>query len=394
LTTEVADEDNTDQTPGPGGREYINSLTGLRGVAALSVFLYHYGALHPGIRLDLSIPLLGILLQTPIGLGFVGVDLFFVLSGFLLSLPFAHACLRGEKLPLFGPYLRRRVLRVFPAYYFQWGLMMLIGAWFVTWVPLNGRSVLAHFLMLFNIGPNPVSPVVSLWWSLPVEFSFYLLLPLIAVFMRPRPWLVLLLIGLLVSVVFRAWATAHFADSISAVRFLTASQLPGSLPLFLLGASAAMLVKWMQLKNIRPPSPKAATLLFLTGATLSMLWLWKVVLVFGDIYWDGHWSMIVAPVVQGASMSMLVLALYWGSRMGTWLCANRLIYFIGVISYSLYLWHFPVMQQIQMLGGDSYMALPGLAKFLLTTLITIAVASLSYFLIERPFSRLRGKRRG
>lgn len=43
---------------------------------------------------------------------------------------------------------------------------------------------------------------------------------------------------------------------------------------------------------------------------------------------------------------MMVLGIYWGSRIGTLLCANRVVYFIGLISYSLYLWHFVVMQQI------------------------------------------------
>jgi len=100
----------------PGEREYIASLTGLRGIAAFSVFLFHYSSLHPGIRLDLSVPLIGYFLQLPLGLGFAGVDLFFVLSGFLLSLPFAHAVLSGKPLPSKARYFKRRILRVFPAY--------------------------------------------------------------------------------------------------------------------------------------------------------------------------------------------------------------------------------------------------------------------------------------
>ena len=115
-----------------GGREYIAALTGLRGIAAFSVFLFHYSALHPGIRLDQSIPVLGFLLQLPLGLGFAGVDLFFVLSGFLLSLPFTGAALGLQSRPATVPYLKRRLLRVFPAYYAQLLIMLLAGAWFVT----------------------------------------------------------------------------------------------------------------------------------------------------------------------------------------------------------------------------------------------------------------------
>ena len=114
-------------------RQYIASLTGLRGIAAFSVFLFHYSALHPGIRLDLSVPVIGYFLQLPLGLGFAGVDLFFVLSGFLLSLPFAQASLSGTRLPSTAPYLKRRLLRVFPAYYAQLIIILLAGAIFVTW---------------------------------------------------------------------------------------------------------------------------------------------------------------------------------------------------------------------------------------------------------------------
>lgn len=87
-------------------REYVASLTGLRGIAALFVFLFHYGSLNPGIRLDQSVPVIGYALQFPLGFGFTGVDMFFVLSGFLLSLPFAHATLtRSTGQPL-GKYYK------------------------------------------------------------------------------------------------------------------------------------------------------------------------------------------------------------------------------------------------------------------------------------------------
>lgn len=373
----------------PTSRTYIDSLTGLRGVAALSVFMFHYASLHPGVRLDLTVPLIGHVLHTPFGMGFVGVDLFFVLSGFLLSLPFAEACLKRQNHPPLKRYFQRRLLRVFPAYYAQWGIIMLAGSWLVNWAPLSAMDVLGHLFMFFNIGPEPVKPIVGLWWSLPVELAFYLLLPLIAPFMRPGRWLALITAGFVISVLYRIWAAAHFAGSAPGASFLAASQIPGGLPLFLMGASAALLVKWMEVNGVRSPKPGVATLLFLAGVTLTILWLWLILLPNGSAYWSGHWSMVLAPIALGLFMSTVILGLYWGSRMGNFLCANKLIYFIGVVSYSLYLWHFVLMKKIQSLGGEFYAQLPGIWQFIICTALSLAVATLSYYLVERPFFRLR-----
>ncbi|RLD03421.1 MAG: hypothetical protein DRI65_12910, partial [Chloroflexota bacterium] len=164
--------------PPDHARKYIAALTGLRGIAAFLVFLFHYGALHPGIRLDLWLPLIGGALQFPLGYGMMGVDLFFVMSGFLLTLPFARSALTGEPRPPLLRYFKRRFLRVFPAYYAQLFLILSIGAWFVTWRPLPDYAVLAHLAMFLNLGWHQVTPLVGVWWSLPVEMGFYLLLPL------------------------------------------------------------------------------------------------------------------------------------------------------------------------------------------------------------------------
>jgi len=373
-------------------RRYIASLTGMRGIAAFLVFLYHYEALHPGVRLDLAVPLIGSILQFPLGFGFAGVDIFFVLSGFLLTLPFARAALDEKMGPQLSRYFKRRFLRVFPAYYAQLVIILAIGGWFVTWAPQTATSLIAHLLMFFNIGWNPVKPLVGVWWTLPVEMGFYLLLPLLAPFMRPRRWIPVLLGGLILSMVYRSWAAAHFGPLGSGHAFLAASQLPGNLAEFLLGASAALLVQFVSLHDRPPPAAWKLDLMFVTGLLIPAVWLWQVVLSAGVEFWLGHWGMIVAPIALGLPLSMAVLGLYWGSRVGAFLLANRVIYFLGLISYSLYLWHFVVMQQIQFLIGDAYASLPHSLTFPLTAVAVITVATASYYLVERPFYRLRSYR--
>lgn len=369
-------------------RDYVASLTGLRGLAALFVFFYHYGALNPGIRLDLSVPFIGAALQFPLGLGFAGVDLFFVLSGFLLSLPFAQAALANTAKTPLSTYYKRRLLRVFPAYYAQLGIILITGAWFLTWKPLNGASLLAHLGMFFNIGSDPVRPLVGIWWTLPVELAFYLLLPFIAVFLRPARWLVFLLSCFALSVLYRLWCVEHFASAASGGVFLAASHLPGSLPEFLLGASAALLVRWLAIHGIKKPSPIVLDGLFITATALAVFWLAGILFPNGATYWSGHWSMLVAPIALGLPLSLMVISLYWGSRIGRLLLANRFMYFIGLISYSLYLWHFVVMQQAGVVFGDDWAQLSQLTRFLASTGLVITVSALSYYLIERPFFRL------
>lgn len=362
-------------------------------MAAIFVFVFHYGYFNPGIRLDLSVPVIGNILQFPLGFGFAGVDLFFVLSGFLLSLPFARATLTRSVHPPLTQYYRRRLLRVFPAYYAQLAIILIFGAWFVTWQPLGGTTLIAHLLMFFNVGWDPVRPMVGLWWTLPVELSFYLLLPFFASFMRPGKWYVLLSGGVLLSLLYRFWSADHFAAAPEGAVFLAASHLPGSLPEFLLGASAAILVQWLDLRSPKRPNVWMMDGLFLIGTTLAILWLWKIVLPNGSIYWSGHWSMVIAPLALGLPLSLTVFSLYRGSRIGRWLFANPVVYFLGLISYSLYLWHFVVLQQADLVFGEAYTGMQGFPKFLVTFSLVVLVSTVSYFLFERPFFRLGARRK-
>ena len=370
-------------------RRYVVSLTGMRGIAALLVFLFHYGALHPGIRLDLAVPLVGRILQFPLGFGYAGVDIFFVLSGFLLTLPFARTALDHQPRPKLGHYFKRRFLRVFPAYYAQLIIILIVGSWFLTWTPLAPLSLAAHLLMFFNIGWDPVRPMVGVWWTLPVEMGFYLLLPLLAPFLRPARWVPVLVLGIMVSMGYRFWAAAHFGEFGAGAVFLAASQLPGFLSEFLFGASAALIAERVGRNDRVRPAAWVLDLMFIFGLLIPAVWLWQVVLSAGADYWMGHWAMIVAPSFLGLTLSMAVLALYWGSRVGTFLLANRAVYFLGLISYSLYLWHFVVIQQVQLLFADSYASLSHWVTFPLNAMAAIGVASISYYLVERPFYRLK-----
>ena len=153
----------------------------------------------------------------------------------------------------------------------------------------------------------------------------------------------------------------------------------------MLGGSAALLAQAVKLGKV--PAPPAWTLEagFVLGLLLPAVWLQITLLGAGDQYWLGHWSMLLAPLAIGLPLSIAVLCLYWGSRLGRLLLANRLVWFIGLISYSLYLWHFVVMLQLIKLVGDPYATWSHWVTFPLCLSLVTAMAALSYYLVERPF---------
>jgi peptidoglycan/LPS O-acetylase OafA/YrhL len=206
-------------------------------------------------------------------------------------------------------------------------------------------------------------------------------------------WLVFLMGGILLSILYRLWSADHFAAAPEGAVFLAASHLPGSLPEFLLGASAALLIQWLDLRSVKRPAAWVLDGLFLLGLTLAAAWFWKVVLPHGSNYWTGHWSMVIAPLALGLPLSLMVFSLYLGSRIGRLLFANPVVYFLGLISYSLYLWHFVVLQQAGIVFGEAYTGMQGFTKFLVSLSLVVIVSTVSYYLFERPFFRLGARRK-
>ncbi|TMA37498.1 MAG: acyltransferase, partial [Deltaproteobacteria bacterium] len=121
----------------------------------------------------------------PLWLAFVraghsGVDLFFVLSSFLLSLPFFTAAAQGRRLNTRG-YFARRALRILPLYYSA----VAVG----TVVCARGPGDLTRglpYLLFLNALATPLTPWSAVWWSLCTEAQFYLLLPLLSPCLRSR----------------------------------------------------------------------------------------------------------------------------------------------------------------------------------------------------------------
>ena len=252
----------------------IPSLDGVRGIAVLWVIVFHYVWLapppDPWVAALSRAPWLDAIARH----GYLGVDLFFVLSGFLLVLPWMARARRGAPPPDVREFYTRRVLRIVPAYYVHLVVLcvaflpMLQGwmwwrpdAYVVLW------NLIAHgaFLHLTSPLTSSMLGVNGALWSLAIEAQFYLLLPLLAPAAVRAPVLTALM-GISLSVAWR-WAAMHDLSPLVAlylrlgahwgwpegvVRAFLHTQLPAYLGHFALGALLA--AAWL-----RRRAPEART---------------------------------------------------------------------------------------------------------------------------------------
>ena len=363
------------ERPGP---LHFPQLDGLRGIAALAVLVFHGWSLS-GWTLRASDGPLLVAGNRLLSLGWSGVDVFFTLSAFLLSLPFVEAARAGRPAPAPGAYYARRAWRILPAYWVQ---LLLLGVLF-TATPLAPWPLLAHAGLWLNIGSEPVRPLVGVWWTLPVEAGFYLLLPLLALLLRPRrwPWLLLLVLA--------AWAYRYQVLSAGLPRGLVvawADHLPGRIDQFVIGMLGAY--AWVHAGLAQRLAARGRQeLLALAGlavlALLAALPFWLGARAGpapsphpGLLAWHG--------AVSAGLLALLWVAAAGGSRTLGWL-GSRPLRFLGAISYSLYLWHYPLM-----LAARPHLGLlpAGPSRpflFLLAMLpVCLVAAWLSWRLVERP----------
>src|SRR6185369_15500611 len=156
----------------------LAGLDGLRGLACLLVFFYHlrwHARPLDGSRLVLNVG--GFDAEPLLTRCDIGVAIFFVLSGLLLSLPFWSAILSGSPAPKFGPYFWRRVCRILPAYYAILAVVYLLRDGTYTFHGAIDFALHATFLHTFaDFSYLSVHPAL---WTIGIEFQFYLLLPLL-----------------------------------------------------------------------------------------------------------------------------------------------------------------------------------------------------------------------
>jgi peptidoglycan/LPS O-acetylase OafA/YrhL len=385
---------------GTSAHLYLDALTGLRGIAAIWVALWHawkfsgrptYEWMLWGYSVDLT-PL--------IRTGWAGVDVFFVLSGFVLGLPYCQALL-GNRPPIrTGEFFRRRLLRVLPAYYVQLIILLLLWLILAGHLPVPVTDILAHSFMLHNIFPGQGEMINGVYWTLPIEFDFYLALPLMALLLAPKKWPWLVAGSLLLVLVYRYGMFHEFLlDARTPEKVRVLNQLPGRLEQFVSGMLAAYVYSMVRESGVAQSSIYRWRSLLFSMSFFSVIGLSYFIHYIqpmdaqnlpGQTFWAGHWSLFSWHTLFGMALALMILSLALGIRGVNWLLANQGMLYLGVISYSIYLWHLPI---VKLLGSMSLPEMVPDAPFLnlvLWALVPVmAVSSLSYFAVERPFLKLR-----
>lgn len=330
---------------------YRPDIQGLRAIAVLAVMLFHLNpAWLPG--------------------GFVGVDVFLVISGFLIVSILLHQKSRPDY-RLFGTlryFYGSRFKRIVPAYFAMLALVSLLAA--VLFLPqdlgtytqglnqaawFNSNSYFAGFGDYFAPA-NREQPLLHTW-SLAVEMQFYLLVPWLVLLLPTRvlPWLLgVLLAGFT--------ALADYRLRVLGIEQATYYSLYARLPEFFAGGLVALYLRaggggrsWVGMLGV--------VLVLVAAAIQPRLG-----------YFPG------LPALLPVLGAVLVLLYPVQGRAGR-LLASRPVVWVGELSYSLYLWHWPVLSLLRYYTGVEMLD----ASFsLLFLIITLLLSALSYYWVEAP----------
>ena len=351
-------------------------LHSIRGLAAFAVLLFHWEQFFPAGGIWLQQFVLAESLIDPtvyIGFGWLGVPLFFILSGWLLGGQVIQARMSFRYL---GRFWGRRFLRIYPAVWAELIVLLLIASLIPGLVgQASYDTLLLQFLLWLNLPPFMATPLNLVWWTLPVELSFYLLLPFIGWLARKVRWQLLLFVSLAITMSWRYWifSTAEVDNYLLVLPVL--DSLIGTLFTFMLGFSLNFLP--LNFEEGRQKWGLVMGLIFLLA-----LIHWQIQL--DAVYWAGHWILVVWPPMAALAIAVVVFHLQHPMPLMGWLSSPVLVW-LGHVSFGVYLWHFQVMRAMALLFPD-YWSTPSASvlALVIATPATLFLASLSYYLVERP----------
>lgn len=343
---------------------YTPHLDGLRALAVIAVLIFHA-------------------LPTVFEGGFLGVDVFFVLSGYLITRILLDEHQQTGKINILRFYIKR-LLRLWPALAFLIAVQLLYRYTFSnSGFYQHVEHAVAALLYVGNwLRAFQLSTLGDLGhtWSLAVEYQFYFFWPfylnwLFWLSRRPLAWIVGIAITILLSIIWRLFLVG---DETKIERLYNGTDL--RIETLLWGSVLAVVLAqnhWLiSIKN------------FLRQINFSLIPVVVALLIFSfwALKWDGFayywWGQTSFAVVVALLIMLLSVE---PDNLMVRVLSNPLLLQLGVISYGVYLWHFPVYIFLAERGVESY------ALLIFGCVLTVAIALISWRLVEMPALRIKAK---
>jgi len=355
-------------------RTYFPLVDLLRGGAAISVVVYHVIEHLKWTGFPISGPFLWF------RIGWLGVDLFFVISGFVVSLSAFSLLDRFEICQFRRLFAIRRIARILPLHYLT--CLVFLALVVPAIIFQNGflGNLISHLGFFHNTDRNWQGAINGPNWSVGVEMQFYLLILLLAPFMRCCRWWLIPAIAFPIAWLWRYCAITMFPiDLVTGpyLKFWASTQLPGTLDQFAIGIVLSRLIRSPG-KRRKLDFFTQSPLLILPIACLAM-WLMLSLYWPKASFWDYPVMIVFWRTFAAFSLGMFILLACSIRNQGI-VDATMPLRYLGTISYGIYLWHLPVILSIQRIEG-----LPPGKALVLVLVLTILLASWSWHFFERQF---------
>lgn len=355
---------------------YVPGLDGIRAIAVIAVMLRHYTSPFTPVLTDAG---WAWSFYTAIAnLGWVGVDIFFVISGYLIATMLINRPVRT--LGDYGTFLSRRVWRLLPAYL---ACLLIFSAIAVMFTP--DSKVLNNSLHLWTMTSNIQSSFIHRtalmdahfnlvhFWSLAVEWHFYLVLPLLLWVFRSVGFTALLLIVLAIAT---RWVLQHFNASDNAIYSFTLCRMDA-------------LAMGCLLAVIKPGIPaRLNPLIALAGAALFIGVMWTITqspIPYKKLLWMQLYGYTLIALATGMMLVGIVNATR--ANLAIRLLEKPAMLTIGRGSYSLYIWHlvfFPTIANFTLQHFEQPL-MAFMAAFVIASITAAIAATASFKLVESTF---------
>ncbi len=311
-----------------------------------------------------------------ISFGWLGVPIFFVLSGYLLGGKLE--AVKMDRLELLY-FFRNRFARIYPAVWVQISILVLVSLYVNGLVyDYDYYQLLMNALLLINLPPDFIKPMNGVWWTLPIELAFYMVLPFIVFFKRKMGGFFVFFVALLVTVLWRIYIFNKYSGDNYLVHLPILDALPGNIFAFVSGY-------YMSTWRVRFSDINKAVILCCTIFSIFAMQYWLDVV--GDFYWNGSFLLVFWNSFVAFLLTVMLYLTLDPPRGFCWVKSKLFVYF-GDISFGIYLWHLPILMCMGLLWPDVWRGVYGsLLALVVVMLSSVLAGHLSYRLVERPCIR-------